>query len=327
MANHMPRFGGRNGLVAKQRLLTVFASIRGHHNRTLACQWPEAVSGSNTAASSVGAPHFTGFLAACAEAPRRSGKERFGTVLLPLIRRDAGITMLPPMPTIDGVLDAFLQEQQARLSERTFRDYETVISLLRDSLNTYGHASLVGDELQRFEQAFGDGSTDEQMRAFCRTFGPEKIAEHYYEFLSWFLIRKVMASEDLRRKASTVTMKLATWLADGGYVDPHIAEDAAEMAADAGRLLPRAERLGEILYRVMEASPPLWGELSDQDFYENMASISRIEPGKLWFDDVGPIDVPEEASKIAEVGWEVNVVLGRGPSGWQILELGNVYPM
>jgi len=235
--------------------------------------------------------------------------------------------MLRRMPTIDDVLDEFLQEQRARLSERTFRDYEDVVSLLRDSLNMYGHASLVGDELQRFERAFGDGSADEEMGAFCRTFGPEKITEHYYEFLSWFLIRKVMASEDLRRKAGTVTKKLAMWLEDGGYVDPHLADDAAEMAVDAGRLLPQAERLGEILHRVMQASPPLRGELADEDYYEDMAAISRIEPGRLWFDDVGPVAVPEEASELAEVGWEVNIVLGRGPSGWQILELGNVYPM
>jgi len=235
--------------------------------------------------------------------------------------------MLRRMPTIDDVLDAFLQEQQARLSERTFRDYEAVISLLRDSLNMYGHASLVGDERQRFEQAFGEGSTDEEMGAFCRTFGPEKITEHYYEFLAWFLIRKVMASEDLRRKAGTVTKKLAKWLDERGYVDEHLAADAAEMGADAGRLLPRAERLNEILYRVMQASPPLRGELSDEDYFEDYAVISHVEPGKLWFDDVGPVRVPREASDLAEVGWQVNIVLGRGPSGWQILELGNVYPM
>jgi hypothetical protein len=231
------------------------------------------------------------------------------------------------MATIDDVLDEFLAEQRARLSERTFRDYEDVIHLLRDSLNMYGHASLMGDELQRFEEAFGDGSTDEAMGAFCRTFGPEKIPEHYYEFLSYFLIRKVMASEDLRRKAGTVTKKLARWLGDCGYIDEHLAADAVEMGADAGRLLPRAERLGENLYRVMQASPPLRHELADEDYFEDYATITRIERGKLWFDDLGPVTVPPEASDLAEVGWQVNIVLGRGPSGWQILELGNVYPM
>ncbi len=231
------------------------------------------------------------------------------------------------MPSINDVLDEFLDEERARLSERTFRDYEDVIHLLRDSLNSYGHASLVGDETARFEEAFGDGATEDDMSAFCRTFGPEKIPEHYYEFLSYFLIRKVMGSESLYRKAGTVTKKLATWLSVHGYVDEHLAADAAEMGAEAGRLLPRAERLNEILYRVMEASPPLRHELADEDYFEDYATITRTESGKLWFEDIGPISVPPEANDLAEVGWQVNIVLGRGSSGWQILELGYVYPM
>jgi len=231
------------------------------------------------------------------------------------------------MPTIDDVFEEFLAGQQARLKPRTYRHYEEVISLLRTSLNMYGYTSLAGDERRRFEQAFGDGSTDEEMGAFCRTFGPEKITEHYGEFLFYFMIRKVMASQELLRQAGTVTKKLARWLGDHGYVDPRIAADAAATATDAGRLLPRADRLGEILYQAMRASPPLRDELADQDYYEDMAPITRIEPGKLWFDDVGPVAVPAEATDLAEVGWEVNIVLGRGRWGWQILELGNVYPM
>jgi len=231
------------------------------------------------------------------------------------------------MRTISVVLDEFLSEQRARLSDRTFRDYEDVIHLLRDSLNMYGHSSLMGDELQRFEDAFGNGSTDEQMDAFCLTFGAEKIPEHYYEFLSYFIIRKVMASQDLRRKAGTVTKKLAQWLSERGYVDDHLTAEATEMSAEAGRLLPKAERLNEILYRVMEDSPPLRHELTDDEYFEDYATITHIDLGKLWFDDVGPVAVPPEASDLAQVGWQVNIVLGRGPSGWQILELGNVYPM
>lgn len=231
------------------------------------------------------------------------------------------------MPTIDAALDEFLAERRAQLSDRTFRDYEDVIHLLRDSLNMYGHASLVGDELERFEEAFGDGATEEDMNAFCRTFGPDKIPEHYYEFLSYFLIRKVMGSENLYRKAGTVTKKLAAWLSAHGYVDEHLAADAVEMGAEASRLLPRAERLNEILYRVMEASPPLRHDLADEGYFEGYATITRIESGNLWFEDIGPIRVPPEASDLAEVGWQVNIVLGRGRSDWQILELGYVYPM
>ena len=42
---------------------------------------------------------------------------------------------MPDMVTIDQALDAFVDDQRARLSDRTYRNYEDVIRLLRDSLN------------------------------------------------------------------------------------------------------------------------------------------------------------------------------------------------
>src|SRR5579875_3545498 len=62
--------------------------------------------------------------------------------------------VMPPSETIDTVLDAFLHEQRARLSERTYRNYEDVIRLLRDSLNTYAYSSLSATEAKRWQKAF-----------------------------------------------------------------------------------------------------------------------------------------------------------------------------
>ncbi len=232
------------------------------------------------------------------------------------------------MPTIDSVLDEFLATHRAQLDEPTFAGYEEVVDLLRNSLNMYGYNSLQSeDEQQRFDAAFGDGDSDEAMVAFCRIFGPEKIPEHYYEFLSHFLIRKVLGSADLLRTAGTVTEELANWLAQRGYVDAHLAAGAADMAAEARRLLPEADRLSTLLYDAMQAAPPLRGKLADDDSYDEYAAITKVEPGRIWFDGRGPVAVPQEASDLAEVGWQVNVELGRGPAGWQILELGHVYPM
>ncbi len=232
------------------------------------------------------------------------------------------------MATITDVLDEFLAAQEAQLDESDYEGYEEVVGLLRSSLNMYGYNSLQSEEEQRrFDEAFGDGDSDEAMEAFCRIFGPEKIPEHYYEFLSYFLIRKVFGSEDLLRTAGAVTEHLANWLADRSYVDAHLAAEAAEMAAAAGELLPRADRLNTLLYDAMQAAPPLRGELADDDFYEEYAVVTQVEPGRIWFDGRGPVAVPTEASDLAQVGWQVNVVLGRGPAGWQILELGHVYPM
>ncbi len=49
--------------------------------------------------------------------------------------------------TIGDALARFLAEQRERLSERTFRNYDYVIDLLRDSLDRYAYSSL--DDIER----------------------------------------------------------------------------------------------------------------------------------------------------------------------------------
>ena len=56
--------------------------------------------------------------------------------------------------------------------------------------------------------------------------------------------------------------------------------------------------------------------------------IDRIEPGALYFaGGIGPLAVSEQASELAEVGWELNITLARITSIWWVVEVGNVYPM
>lgn len=55
--------------------------------------------------------------------------------------------------------------------------------------------------------------------------------------------------------------------------------------------------------------------------------IERVEPGALSFEgDIGPVEVPKAASGIAQLGWSVDIVLGRAGKTWDVLEMGNVYP-
>ena len=63
------------------------------------------------------------------------------------------------------------------------------------------------------------------------------------------------------------------------------------------------------------------------DPVDDFLTIVKVEPGRLWFDDdVGPIDVPEEASRPAQVGWWVNLAAQRRAGTWFITETGYVYP-
>jgi hypothetical protein len=99
----------------------------------------------------------------------------------------------PAQQTIDGALEQFLAEQRERLSPRTFRNYAEVVELLRHSLDGYAYSPLDDEERARWEEAF---EADEE-RAFCRLFGPEKIPEHLGEFLGYFMVRKVIAGQEL----------------------------------------------------------------------------------------------------------------------------------
>jgi hypothetical protein len=226
--------------------------------------------------------------------------------------------------TIDGVLDVFLREQRLRLSERTYRNYEDVIGLLRDSLDAYAYMSLDGRESQRWHAAFDAG--DEE--AFCHLFGPEKIPAHLSEFLGYFMVRKVMAGQELSKAAGTVTGKLVRWLEKEAYIEPEAASVAVERARDGARDLPAADRLGSLLHGVAAGAPEIDVDAVDaEDWVEDQLMISEIEPGRIWFEGgIGPIEVPQAASDLARPGWLVLVTAARVAGRWHLLEVGFVYP-
>ena len=226
--------------------------------------------------------------------------------------------------TIDEALDAFLAEQRKRLSAKTLRNYEDVVSLLRSSLNGYAYQSLDSLEEKRWRKAFDAG--DEE--AFTRLFGAEKIVENLGEFLGYFMVRKVMAGQELLRASGTVTKKLAAWLHEQGYISERQRQEAVERGGDAARELPRADRLGELLHDEMAKTPPFDPEdVPDEHWVEDFLAIERVAPGALWFEGgIGPVRVSRKASDLAEIGWGVNIVLVRLRGVWRIVELGFVYP-
>jgi hypothetical protein len=223
------------------------------------------------------------------------------------------------------VLETFLADQRGRLSARTLRNYEDVIDLLRHCLNGYGPNALDEPDRKRWEMAY---QADEE--AYCHLFGPEYILPEVDEFLGYFMVRKVMAGQDLLRSAGTVTKKLANWLHEHG----HAGETARDLAVDRGttasRDLPRAERLANPLYEQSLATVAVnRAALGSRDIVgqDLPLQIERVEPGKLHFVGVdGPLRVSRGASDLAKPGWDVTISLIRQRGTWKVLEVGNVYP-
>jgi len=235
---------------------------------------------------------------------------------------------MPAVPevTIDDALAGFLDSQRGRLSPRSLRRYEDVVELLAHCLNGYGYQGLSEFDRKRFESAYDAG--DEE--AFCHLFGPEKIVDNLGEFLSYFMIRKVMAGQELLRAAGTVTKALARWLHEQGWIDADALTDATERGGNAARELPRAEKLAGLLYDVTRRSADVVEDpdaVAEEDWVEDSLAIERVTPGALWFEGgIGPLEVPAQASALAQVGWNVTVTLARVRGVWHLLEVGSVYP-
>jgi hypothetical protein len=239
----------------------------------------------------------------------------------------------PAEPGIDRVLDEFLEEQRERIRPGTQKKYEAVLDLLRSHLNGYAHEGLSNAESALFERHYHAEGVEH--RDFCQLFGPEKIIENLGTFLGYFMIRKVIAGEDLMRAAGTVTKRLSKWLGAKGYVSDQAAREGADRGADAARNLPIAERAAQILRDHVAGVGIAPTDLAGKDFLEfDHFTIGRVGPGEIWLEhrdgrkmrSYGPISVPDLATKWLRAGWEISCSLGRVRSAWRIVEMANVYP-
>lgn len=227
-------------------------------------------------------------------------------------------------PTISEVLAEYLAAEKDRLAPRTFTKYTDVIELLKRSLNSYAPNNLGATEYALWEKHFNAGG--DERKEFCDIFGPKHILPNVGEFLSYFMVRKVMAGTDLLRASGTVTKKLARWLAEHGYVAIDDAALAVEQGADAARDLPAAEKLAAILYDLTAAR-----HVPRESDIEGHFRITKVEPDRIWLrdeddgHDYGAVPVPETATRLCHVGWTISGAVRRSGKGWCLVEAFNVY--
>jgi len=229
-------------------------------------------------------------------------------------------------PAIEDVFTEFLAVQRKRRSAAVFRRYQSVMDFLRIHLNNYGYEVLSREENELFDCLYNQKG--DAHREFCQIFGPRYILPNLGMFLSYFMVRKVMASKALLRAAGTVTKTLAKWLADKGYADAAPARAAQKRAAAAARDLPKADALADRLAAWADGQPR--GDSAAE--IEGHFEVRRIEPGKLWlqdFDDgrtLGPVSIPVDLSRRTHAGWTISGILGRARGRWTLVEVWNVYP-
>jgi len=225
--------------------------------------------------------------------------------------------------TIDEALTRFLDEQQERLAPRAFRNYEDVVDLLRHCVNGYGPSILPKADYDRWRRAYGAGDED----AFCTQMTADYIVDMLDEFLGCFMVRKVIAGQELLRASGTVAKKLVRWLQDQDVVDSAATDHHIQKAATAGRDLPKAERLASALYELSLATP--LRDRGDAERWIEHDLPLTIHQGRIRRAVVRrhrPPPVPRKIGQLAQTGWMVTAVLAYARERWWLVEVGNVYP-
>ncbi len=227
-------------------------------------------------------------------------------------------------PTITEVLGRFLEEQRMRIKPATFRKYDDVIYFFKESMNGYAYQSLDQEEEEFFDHFYN--LEGEEQRQFCDVFGLEKMLENVYEFLDYFMIRKVICGTGMLKAAGTVIKILMKWLADNGYVDTEMAAEYADEAGEASKELPAMEKLANSLWRYAQDQE----EIRFRKTIEGYFSVQRVENDRLHLMENGGktlvLKLPEEITRKCKFGWSIYLELGKAKDGWKILEVGSVYP-
>jgi hypothetical protein len=219
-----------------------------------------------------------------------------------------------------------LAERRKRLSALGFRKYEAIIEFLKLHLNGYAYENLSPFDRKRWDRAFNSGDED----AYCKLFGADKIPGEVGAFVGYFMIRKVVAPKTVTASTGRVITDLLDWLVGQGLLKQEEVADARARAAAASSDLPNAEKLAGLLLELAQRSTVDVHSLADNDYIEDQLTISRVEPGVLWFEgdrgEIGPLQVGPAITHLARPGWSVNLVMGRVQGRWQVVEVGDVYP-
>lgn len=234
------------------------------------------------------------------------------------------------MATISAALDQFLADV-GEGNRKSMHSPWSIIDLFRHYLNDHGYDILGECDRARFEKEYDEG------RQFCESFDAEKIDPgHLNGFVSHFVIRKVVGTRSFYKACGPLIEKLADWLSQNEYWTSEQANWFRELVSPkAGQELPACDEFRQLLYDYVESHPQDvprdLNTIPDKDYLEEQFTITKVTPTKLHLDSFDEREIvlrlPQYATSKAKVGWSVFLALARIKDKWQILNVGNVYPL
>ncbi|MFW6281166.1 MAG: hypothetical protein ACOC2I_04890 [Halanaerobium sp.] len=193
-------------------------------------------------------------------------------------------------------------------------------------MNSYAYNFLPEEEQDNFEEKaiFGEDS-------YCEMYSIDKLSSMQIDdFLTDFMIRKVMAEKYLLKKIATVMRRFTKWLKNNDYITEEKFDIIYSTINEKKDSLPKAAELSDLIY-----DESIKNEFNKYNSYvEVNYAIAKIKPGKLWVRDymeggeeLGPVVVPKKITELAEKDFFVYLELGKKDDKYYIVNSGHVYPV
>lgn len=214
-----------------------------------------------------------------------------------------------------------------KVSEKTGRLYENVLSLFIDS--------LLSDPSAITETDSGEYVLKNNWDAY--------YGGVFSNFLDWWLPRKWMGSDTILARAPGILRKWVKWCFQNNYFGKERYEDLLEsLPKGKSSEVKRLQKASELLYRLHRPSPDAWitGDLDKvvpvhqirepDEYDEGYMKIIRFKKNSAYLENEegeerGPVMLRRELVNLLQVGDVMNLAIGRFGKSWKVLESGNVY--
>src|SRR5699024_11871325 len=178
---------------------------------------------------------------------------------------------------MEEVINEFIAEQNNRLQQKTFLDYNIVMEIFQVYLKKYAEWDLTDEENEDLHM-----SEEPDVLSFV---APENLtAPILADFFEFFLIRKVMSDESFMKQAIKVVKKFTKWLSEQDYITKTCYRELKGYFTDNNRAarLPNAEKLVGLFYQFIDHSPDRNYVEEEEGFFE----VVQIEGNQIWLENI-----------------------------------------
>jgi hypothetical protein len=225
---------------------------------------------------------------------------------------------------IETAFKEFLIEKQQILNTEQQKDYEEVIDLFTQFLNSCAYLGLDTEDAKLFDNLYNTADKE-----FCDIFGPDYIGTYdVEEFLGDYMLREVLTDVDFLKTSVKIISELIDWLHLKNIMNDEDYNESVNILYELKYDVPTARELAILLIEYIKSHPVnKYTEELSGDFL-----IDEIEPGIFWLSEdlvlgqaLGPVIVSQEITEKAKVGWTICATVGKTDKVWKPIGVAYVY--